>query len=96
MSNYLISIAKNEAANNGTIHDLHSKLKVKVFDLIKSKFKPSVGEVRFFVTAAGKQLLAFETKGYKRQQELTILQMIASYCVYLGLMEAQIHASLPV
>jgi hypothetical protein len=93
MSNYLISISKNEAPNDGTIHDIRNKLKVKVFNLIKSKFKPSKGEIRFFVTA-GKQKLAFETKGYKKHRELLVLQMISRYCIYLGLIEAQIHSSL--
>jgi hypothetical protein len=94
MSNYLISIPKNEALKNGTIHDPNSDLKVKAFDLLKSRFKPSKGEVRFFVTA-GHETLAFETKGYKRHRKLLILQMIARYCIYLGLIEAQIHPSLP-
>ena len=94
MSNYLISISKNEALNDGTIHDIRSKLKVRAFDLIKSKFKPSKGEVRFFVTA-GKQTLAFETKGYKKHRELLVLQMISWYCIYLGLIEAQIHSTWP-
>jgi hypothetical protein len=94
MSNYLISISNNEAPKDGTIHDPNSKLKVKVFDLLKSRFKPSKGEVQFFVTA-GDETLAFETKGYKKQRKLLILQMIAWYCIYLGLIEAQIHSSLP-
>ena len=94
MSNYLISISNNEALKDGTIHDPNSKLKVKAFDLLKSRFKPSKGEVRFFVTA-GDETLAFETKGYKRHRKLLILQMISWYCIYLGLIEAQIHSSLP-
>jgi hypothetical protein len=94
MSNYLISIANNEALKGGTIHDSESKLKVKAYNLLKSHFKPSKGEVRFFVTA-GKETLAFETKGYKRHRELLILQMISWYCIYLGLIEARIHQSLP-
>lgn len=94
MSNYLISISKTEAIKDGTIHDPESKLKVKVFDLLKSRFKPSKGEVRFFVTS-GEETLAFETKGYKKQRELLVLQMISWYCLYLGLLEAQIHSSLP-
>jgi len=93
MSNYMISISKNEMPSDGIIHDISSKLKVKAFDLIKSRFKPSKGEVRFFVTA-GKQTLAFETLGYNKQRKLLILQMISTYCIYLGLIEAQIHASL--
>ncbi|TWJ04806.1 hypothetical protein JN11_00529 [Mucilaginibacter frigoritolerans] len=95
MSNYLISISNNEALKNGTIHDPESKLKVKVYNLLKSHFKPSKGEVRFFVTA-GEETLAFETKGYKRHRKLLILQMISWYCIYLGLIEAQIHSSLPI
>jgi hypothetical protein len=94
MLNYLISISKNDALNVGTIHDIHSKLKVKAYDLISSTFKPKKGEVRFFVTA-GKETLAFETQGYKKQRELLILQMISRYCIYLGLIGAQIHTSLP-
>jgi len=94
MLNYLISIPKDEAVKSGTIHDLRSKLKVKAFDLIRSKFKPSKGEVQYFVTA-GKETIAFETKGYKKHRHLVVLQMISWYCVYLGLIEAQIHSSLP-
>ena len=94
MSNYLISISKNEALKDGTIHDPNSKLKVKSFDLLRARFKPRKGEVRFFVTA-GDETLAFETKGYKKHRELLILQMIAWYCLYLGLIEAQIHTSWP-
>lgn len=95
MSNYLISISDNsDSTEKEVIHDPHSKLKVKVFDLLQSKFKPSKGEVQYFVTAGRKQL-AFQTVGYKKQRQLLILQMIARYCVYLGLIEAQIHSSLP-
>ncbi len=94
MPNYLISISKNEALKDGTIHDPNSKLKVKAFDLLKSRFTPSKGEVRFFVTS-GRQTLAFETKGYKKHRQLLILQMISWYCIYLGLMEAQIHPNWP-
>jgi len=94
MSNYLISISKNELPNNGIIHDIRSKLKVKAFNPIKSRFTPHKGEVQFFVTA-GKETLAFETQGYNRQHKLLILQMISWYCIYLGLIEAQIHASWP-
>jgi hypothetical protein len=94
MPNYLISIPKAEAVQNGTIHDPSSKLKVKVVDLLKSRFTPSTGEKRFFVTT-GDETLAFETKGYKKHRELVILQMIAWYCLYLGLIEAQIHSSWP-
>jgi hypothetical protein len=94
MSNYLISIAKSQAMNDGVIHDFHHKLKVKAYDLIKSKFTPKKGEVRFFVTA-GKQTLAFETLGYNKHRELLILQMVSCYCMYLGLIEAQIHSTWP-
>ena len=95
MSNYLISISNTEALQDGTIHDPNSDLKVKAFDLEKSKFKPSKGEVRYFVTA-GPETLAFETKGYNRHRKLHILQMISWYCIYLGLFEAQIHSTLPI
>jgi len=94
MPNYLISISKTEASQDGTIHDPKSKLKVKAVDLLTSRFTPSRGEKRFFVTA-GDETLAFETKGYKKHRELLILQMIAWYCLYLGLIEAQIHSSWP-
>jgi len=93
MSGFLISIAGNRGANNGTIHDPEQQLKVKAIDLVDSNFKPSKGEVRYFVTAGSKKL-AFETQGYKRHKKLHILTMIAQYCVYLGLFEAQIHATL--
>ncbi len=94
MSKYLISIPGDEALKDGTIHDPNTKLKVKAFDLLKSRFIPCKGEVRFFVTASHEKL-AFETKGYKKQHKLLILQMIAHYCIYLGLLEAQIHPSWP-
>jgi len=90
-----MSISKNDTRTNGIIHDLKSKLKVKVFNLIKSGFMPTKGEVRFFVTA-GKQKLAFETRGYKKHRELLVLQMVSWYCVYLGLIEANIHSTLPI
>jgi hypothetical protein len=95
MLNYLISIPKNSALKEEIIHDPESKLKVKVFDLLKSKFRPKKGEVQYFVTA-GDETLAFETDGYnKKHRNLLILQMISWYCVYLGLLEAQIHATWP-
>jgi hypothetical protein len=94
MSNYLISIPGNPAIDDEIIHDPVSKLKVKAFNLLRSKFKPSKGEVRFFVTS-GKEKLAFETKGYKKHRKILILQMIAWYCLHLGLIEAQIHSALP-
>ena len=95
MSNYMISIANAEALKDGTIHDPRSKLKVKAFDLLKSRFKPQKGEIQFFVTAGG-DTLAFETEGYQRHRQLLILQMISRYCIYLGLMEARIHSTWPV
>ena len=95
MANYLISISNNEALKDGVIHDPKSKLKVKAFDFLKkSKFKPSKGEVRFFVTA-NDEVLVFETKGYKKHRELLILQMISRYCSYLGLFEARIYPNWP-
>ena len=94
MANYLLSIANNETFKDRVIHDPNTKLKVTVYNSIKSKFKPSKGEVRFFVTA-GKKIIAFETKGYKKHAELLILHMISWYCVYMGLLEAQIHANWP-
>jgi len=94
MSNYLISMPGNSAGSDEIIHDPATKLKVKAFDLPNAKFKPSKGEVSYFVTA-GTETLAFETKGYKKHRQLLILQMIAWYCLYLGLIEAQIHSRLP-
>jgi hypothetical protein len=94
MANYLLSIPNNEVSKDGTIHDPKSKLKIKAFNILRSTFKPSKGEVRFFVTA-GKETIAFETEGYKKHREILILHMISWYCVYLGLLEAQIHSSLP-
>jgi putative NADPH-quinone reductase len=94
MSNYLISISTYKAPKEGTIHDPESKLKVKVFDAFTSKFKPQKGEVSYYVTA-GQNTLAFETEGYNRHRKLLILHMISRYCIYLGLIEAQIHSSLP-
>lgn len=94
MMNYLLSISENPSLKLDTIHDPDSKLKVTVIDLLKSKFKPQKGEKRFFVTAGCKKF-AFETRGYKRHRKLLILQMVAWYCLYLGLLEAQIHSSLP-
>ncbi|MBE9586293.1 hypothetical protein IM792_17710 [Mucilaginibacter sp. JRF] len=94
MSNYLISIANNETLAGGVIHDPITKLKVRVFNVLKSKFKPSKGEMRFFVTA-NDEVLAFETKGYKKHRELLILQMISWYCSYLGWFEARIYPNWP-
>lgn len=95
MLNYLISIPKSGALKKETIHDPESKLKIKVFDLLKSTLTPKKGEVRYFVTA-GDETLAFETEGYNNEhRNLLILQMISWYCVYLGLLEARIHANWP-
>ena len=94
MSNYMISISNAGTLGDGTIHDPRSKLKVKAFDLLKSRFDPRRGEVRFSVTA-GEEKIAFETEGYKSHRQLLILQMISMYCVYLGLLEARIHSSFP-
>ena len=95
MLNYLISIPKNGALKEEIIHDPESKLKIKVFDLLTSKFRPKKGEVRYFVTA-GDETFAFETEGYtNKHRNLLILHMISWYCVYLGLLEAQIHTSWP-
>ncbi|MDB5110308.1 MAG: hypothetical protein JWR67_1422 [Mucilaginibacter sp.] len=94
MSNYLISISKSETLNDGIIHDIPSKLKVKVFNLLGSTFIPCKGEISFFVTA-GKETLAFETRGYKKHRKLLVLQMISWYCIYLNLIEAQIHSHCP-
>ncbi|AMR32190.1 hypothetical protein A0256_12535 [Mucilaginibacter sp. PAMC 26640] len=90
----MISISNAEARRHGTIHDPKSKLKIKAFDLLSSRFKPRKGEVQFFVTA-GNDKLAFETEGYQRHRQLLILQMISRYCMYLGLIEAQIHSTWP-
>jgi len=81
-------------AKRGTIHDPVSKLKVKVIDLVKSKFKPLKGEVQYFVTA-GNETLAFETQGYNKHRNLLILQMISMYCLYMGWLGAHIHATMP-
>lgn len=94
MANYLLSISASNTSKKGIIHDPDTKLKVTVVDLLRSKFKPRKGEVRFFVTA-GKQSFAFETQGYSKHRKLLVLQMIAWYCLYLGLLEAQIHSTLP-
>ena len=94
MSNYMISISNTDVLKDGIIHDPCSKLKVKAFDLLSAQFVPNKGEVCFFVTAGDEQL-AFETRGYKRHREVLILEMISRYCIYLGLMEAQIHSTWP-
>ena len=94
MSNYLISITKNDNHTNSVIHDVKSKLKVKAIDLVKSSYVPNKNEIQFFVTA-GEEKLAFETQGYKKHRELLVLHMISWYCVYLGLLEARIHPNWP-
>lgn len=94
MLNYLISTTRSGSSKEEAIHDPESKLKIKVFDLVKSKFRPKKGEVSYFVTA-GDEKIAFETEGYKKHKNLLILHMISWYCVYLGLMEAQIHTNWP-
>ena len=93
MSNYLLSISNDEVLKDGTIHDPNTKLKVKVVGE-KAKYKPSKGEVRYFITA-GNETIAFETEGYKKHRKLLILHMISWYCIYLGLFEARIHANWP-
>jgi hypothetical protein len=94
MLNYLVSIAKSSSPKKGTIHDPESKLKIKVVDVQESPFTPKKGEVQYFVTA-GNKTLAFETEGFKKHRTLLILQMISWYCVYLGLIGAQIHPTSP-
>ena len=94
MLNYLLSISKDEVLKDGTIHDPDTKLKVNVLDTLKSSFKPNKGEVRYFITS-GNETIAFETEGYKKHRQLLILQMISWYCIYSGLLEAQIHANWP-
>jgi len=94
MLSYLISFRKNGADKREIIHDPESKLKIRVIDETKSDVPPKKGEVQYFVTA-GDKTLAFQTEGYKKHRTILILHMIAWYCVYLGLMEAQIHASWP-
>jgi putative NADPH-quinone reductase len=93
-TNYFISIGQNSVAQHNTIHDPCTKLKVKVTNLVKSQFKPRDGEVQYFVTS-GSEKLAFETQGYNKHRNMLILQMIATYCVYLGLLDARFHSTLP-
>ncbi|WP_214070272.1 hypothetical protein [Mucilaginibacter sp. dw_454] len=95
MSNYLISIPQSQTKVTATIHDQKSNLKVKAVKLATLTYKTAKGEVSFFVTI-GKKILAFETKGYNKHRQLLILQMISCYCMYMGWVEAQIHATLPV
>jgi hypothetical protein len=49
MSNYLISISNADHLKVGTIHDRRSKLKVKAFDLFRSRVKQREGEVGFLL-----------------------------------------------
>ena len=95
MPNYLLSISNDKAIKDSTIHDLKTKLKIKIYDNEALLFAPCEGEVRFFVTC-GTRIIAFETSGYKKHRELLILHMISWYCVYLGLSDAKIHTSWPV
>lgn len=95
MPSYWISICRGEATTKGTIHDPKSKLKISAIDLLNSRFRPQKGEVSYFVTS-GDEAYAFQTSGYNKHRKLLILHMIAWYCTYLGLFEAQIHSSLPI
>ena len=94
MLNFLLSLTKSGPDKTSTIHDPKSKLKIRVFDTLRSSFKPKKGEVQYFVTA-GDKTLAFETEGYKKHRTVLILEMIAWYCLYLGWIEAQIHSTWP-
>jgi hypothetical protein len=95
-ANYLISIPQTGTCKKNTIHDTETKLKVGVFDLPKTRFKPKKGEVHYYAsTQNGDLLLAFETEGYKKHKKLLVLKMIARYCIYLGFSEACIHATFP-
>ncbi len=95
-SQYLISIAKNGGSQCEVIHDTESKLKIGVFDRIKSGRKPKKGEVQYYVSdKTADVVLAFETQGYKKHKNLLILDMIARYCIYLGFGEAIIHSTFP-
>ena len=94
---YLISICNDRKPYTETIHHPGSKLKIGVFEADPHRFEPRKGEVYYFVSEkAGSKYLGFETVGYSRgHKRLTILTMISWYCVYFGLIEPQIHASLP-
>ena len=81
MSNYLISICRDESAAQETIHDPKSKLKISAVDMLKSRFRKKKGEVSFFVTA-GEETYAFQTDGYNKHRKLLILHMIAWYCTW--------------
>jgi hypothetical protein len=94
MKNYMLSIPINDDLRDGTIHDLNSKLKVRIFDRIKSPFAAVKGEIRYYVTIADK-IIAFQTEGYHKHRQLVILQMISWYCVYRGMLEACIHPDWP-
>ncbi len=95
MANYLISTHSDGENGSATIHDVETKLKVRAVNLLNSVFTPSKGEVRFFVTA-GKEKIAFETKGYRKHRHDLILHMISWYCMYAGWVNtAKIHISWP-
>ena len=94
MPNYLISIPQDSDKVAATIYDKENKLKINAVETAKTTYKTAKGEVSFFVTTE-KKILAFETKGYNKHRQLLILQMIAWYCMYMGWVEAQIHATLP-
>ena len=96
-TNYFIAISPNSSEQKDTIHDAESKLKIGVFNLFNSAFKPKKGEVHYYVSDQHTDLLlAFETEGYQRKHKnLLVLDMIARYCVYLGFGEAIIHSTFP-
>lgn len=94
MLNYLLSSSKTKSGRKEVIHDPESKLKIKVFDLLRSQFRPKRGEITYFVKA-GNEALAFETDGYKKQRNTLILGMISWYCMYMGLVEAHIQSTWP-
>jgi len=93
---YLISTSNEGAFNKDIIHDLDTKLKIAVVDLLAFGFDPKQGEVHYFVSDTDNDtLLAFETQGYKAHKRIKVLEMIARYCVYVGFVQATIHSSLP-
>jgi hypothetical protein len=94
MQNYFLTIPNDELMEDVAIHDPSEKLKVRVFDKAKSISGPKKGEMRYFITA-GTSIIAFETDGYNKQRQLHILHMIAWYCLYHQLPNAQIHESWP-
>ena len=94
---YFISMAGNAGPQKETIHDPLTKLKVRVIDRVRKKNEATKrrDEVQYFVTS-GEEVLAFESRGYNKHNNLLILQMIATYCMYLGLIKARIHAGWPI